>query len=64
MTKIIRVGPMFLGKTHPVGEDKHLFHGRGLKGRLLFNCFSHIDSQLEVFFLELAEFWTSGLAIC
>ena len=32
MTKVVRVGPMFLGKTPPVGEDKHLISQKGLKG--------------------------------
>ena len=35
MTKVDRVGPMLEGKTPPVGLDKHQFHKRGLKGRLL-----------------------------
>ena len=35
MTKVDRVGPMLEGKTPPVGLDKHRFHKRGLKGRLL-----------------------------
>ena len=32
MTKVDRVGPMFKGKTPPVGEDKHRFYKRVLKG--------------------------------
>jgi hypothetical protein len=35
VTKVDRVGPMFKGKTPPVGEDKHGFHKRGLKGRVV-----------------------------
>ena len=35
MTKVDRVGPMFKGKTPPVGEDKHRFHKGGLKGQLV-----------------------------
>ena len=35
MTKVDRVGPMIKGKTPPVGEDKHRFYKRGLKGRVV-----------------------------
>ena len=43
MTKVDRVGPMFKGKTPPVGEDKHLFHKRGLKGRVVVLIFVKSD---------------------
>ena len=45
VTKVVRVGPMFLGKTPPVGEDKHWFHKRGLKGRVVVCHCSRLGNQ-------------------
>ena len=47
MTKVDRVGPMVKGKTPPLGEDKHGFYKRGLKGRVVVGRCSGLDLSLK-----------------